>query len=264
MPFLVNENPDAGGLLVRTATFLIRLSGYFMFTIITLWIGLLPLLLMLYYTIFINPNKLVGILLLPVTALGTWIVGFFVFTILHSNFAVRLWLPSLQEGTFPHKSKDTILMALRLAADGIAKYWIKTLEWIPYVAPLLLYPWLLRRYGATIGKNVYIATDTRIDAPLTEIGDNTFVGNRAVIANHGNIGRDAFFGRVRIGRNCTIGYLSLIPPNVIIEDKVVVGVYTAVKMHSRLPKDSIWVGIPARQLERKNQDRKIDNEDDNA
>ncbi len=149
-------------------------------------------------------------------------------------------------------------MALRLAADGISKYWSKTLEWIPYLAPLFLYPWLLRQYGAKIGKNVYIATDTRIDAPLTEIDENTFVGNRAVIANHGNLGRNAFFGKVKIGKNCTIGYLSLIPPDVTMEDNVVVGVYTAVKMKSILPANSVWVGIPARRLEKKQDDEDND------
>ena len=246
---------------MRTITFLIRLAGYASFTAMSLWIGLLPLLMVLYYTFIISTDKFVTILLLPATSLLSWILGFFLFTIIHANFAVKLWLPSLEEGTHPHKSKKTILMALRLAADGISKYWIKTLEWIPYVAPLYLFPWTLRRYGAKIGRNVYIATDTRIDAPLTEIGDNTFVGNRAVIANHGNIGRDAFFGKVRIGKNCTIGYLALIPPNVTIEDKVVVGVYTAVKMNSKLPRGTIWVGIPARQLEKKNVVTEQDNKD---
>ncbi len=244
-------------LAMRTITFLVRFIGYVLLTIITLWVCLTPLLFILFYTI--NSNDLIYYLLLPLTLLITWIFGFFAFSILHPLLAVKPFLPPIKPGMYSHKDKLTILMALRLAADGISKYWLKTLEWIPYIGPLFLFPWLLRRYGAKIGKNVYIATDTRIDAPLTTIGSNTFIGNRAVIANHGNHGRKAFFGPVSIGKNCTIGYLSLVPPNVEIGDNVVLGVYSAFKMNSTIPSNTIWVGLPAKKLEK---NKKEDNSND--
>ncbi|MBI5534879.1 MAG: acyltransferase [Deltaproteobacteria bacterium] len=91
------------------------------------------------------------------------------------------------------------------------------------VEPILKQPfnlpkiWLLRAYGAKIGKNVYISVRVWIDPShlsLLTIEDDVLVGVEARIMMHEYRIREFRAGTVRLGKGCLIGGFSVIGPGV--------------------------------------------------
>ena len=82
--------------------------------------------------------------------------------------------------------------------------------------------------GAVIGKNV-TAIDSFIDTAfpwLIEIGDNTVLTGTSVLAHDASMHPDTGYSRIgltSIGRDCFIGYGSIIMPGVKIGDGAVIG-----------------------------------------
>ena len=110
---------------------------------------------------------------------------------------------------------------------------------------------MLRRYGVKIGKHVYISTEIRIDGvPLISIGENCFIGPRAVIGAHVSLhGSRLMFLPVKIGNNCVLGHLSVTTPGCVLEDSSILGAYSGLLPNSHLPTGTTWIGTPARQIE---------------
>ncbi len=218
---------------------------------LSLLIALLPFTLFLYY-ILVKSQNLLLFVTLPLTISFFWLLGFFIFVIVHSKLVVPLLLPTVKVGEYPINSSLARRYFLRLSADNIAKYWVKTLEWIPFLAQLHLYSFMLKQYGVRIGKRVYIATETRIDAlPLVEIGDDTFIAPRAVIGVHINHhGTNILFKPVKIGKKCFIGQNSVVTPGAILEDGAILGAYSVIKLNTRIPASEVWAGLPAKPLKK--------------
>jgi serine acetyltransferase len=108
----------------------------------------------------------------------------------------------------------------------------------------------LKMIGCTIGKNVVLSADEWIFDPyVTEIGDNTTIGARAMILGHIGEGH-LLIKKVKIGKNVLIGSDSLIMPGAIIEDNVVVGAKSLVLKDQRLKKGKVYAGIPAKEIKK--------------
>lgn len=205
---------------------------------------------MLTYYLFIvmQSNEWLLFFTLPIGIPLLWLIGFFIYVILHAKIIVSLILFDIPIGEYSLDSDKTKIYALRLSADNIGKYWIKSLEWIPYLAQLLLYSWMLKRYGVKIGKKVYIGTEARIDAlPLVSIGESSFIGPRAVIGAHfSRNGSNLLFKPVKVGKRCFVGHNSVLIPDVEMQDDSVLGGYSGVLMGTVIPAGETWVGFPAR------------------
>ncbi len=106
---------------------------------------------------------------------------------------------------------------------------------------------VIRLFGGKVGRDVYF--QGHVTEPyFLEIGDYTVVGDQAKIFTHiadkpGKI----LFGRVKIGKNCLIGYGALVMPRSKIKDYVIIGAYSIVPKGSVLDK-GIWVGSSARKI----------------
>ena len=189
---------------------------------------------------------------LPLGVAFFWLIGFFIFITIHGRVMVRIVLPNIPEGSAPMLSNINKIYSLRLSADNIAKYWAKSLEWIPFLAQLVLYKQMLRAYGVKIGKNVYIATETRIDGvPLIEIGDDVFIGPRATIGAHINFkGGNIKYKKVKVGNGCFIGASSVLTPGCQIGDRSIVGGVTVLLLNTIVPPDETWVGQPGKFLKK--------------
>jgi len=89
---------------------------------------------------------------------------------------------------------------------------------------------LYRRVGIKIGKNVSIfGTNLDIFFPeLIEIGDNSIIGNNVTILTHEFLVGKWKKGRVKIGKNVTIGTMSLVLPGIEIGDGATVAAYSLV------------------------------------
>jgi acetyltransferase-like isoleucine patch superfamily enzyme len=206
----------------------------------------------------IQGEELIFYVTLPFGVPFLWLVGFFIYVILHAKIIVSIILPKIQPGEYPLNSSQTRIYVLRLSADNLAKYWVKSLEWISFFAQIFLYPFMLKRYGVKMGKNVYVSTETRIDGlPLIEIGDNSFIGPRAVIGAHINHhGSNLLFKPVKIGNRCFIGFNSVVTPGAEFGDDSILGGYSVVLLDAKIPSGEVWVGLPARLL--KNSKKKED------
>jgi len=137
--------------------------------------------------------------------------------------------------------------SLRLSADNTAKYWVKSLEWIPFFSQLFLLGFMLRQYGVKIGKRVYFATETRIDGiPLIEIGEDCFIGPRAIIGAHINLrGGKIRYKNTKVGKRCFIGHSSVLTPGDEVGDDGILGAYSVMLPDTKIPEGETWVGLPA-------------------
>lgn len=234
--------------------FLFIITFYFLLTIVTIIISLLPLTL---YAFFVLQQKnIFYFITFPLFGILLWLVSFLIFVTLHGRVIVKISLPKIKEGSYPLKSSQNLIYSIRLSADNIAKYWCKTFEIIPFITQLYLNKFFLKAYGVKIGKNAYISTEVRIDGiPLIEFGDNIFIGPRAIIGAHINHGGDQLGGNilyrgVKIGNNCFIGNNAAIIPGVKMGDNSVLGAMSVVLLDTEIPSNETWVGMPAKMIKK--------------
>lgn len=114
---------------------------------------------------------------------------------------------------------------------------------------------LAREMGATIGKNCrFFSLHIFSEPRLVDIGENTIMSGNVVLLTHdGAIHSSAYielpdingyYGRISIGRNCFIGFGSIIMPNVRIGDNCIVCPGSVVI--ESFPENSVIRGNPAR------------------
>lgn len=109
---------------------------------------------------------------------------------------------------------------------------------------------IYRELGAKIGKNVSMF-GIRMDIffpELIEIGDNTLIGQDTMIITHEFLKGHWKRGRVKIGKNVTIGAMCLILPGVEIGDNVHVAAYSLV--NKNVPEGKFVGGVPAKEIRR--------------
>jgi non-ribosomal peptide synthetase-like protein len=155
-----------------------------------------------------------------------------------------------------------ILMGLRSKEDEIPIPSLRLWKWYhydglllfvgnvfgPFLRNMSLFNVFLRLMGAKVGRNVIINTTKIYDHDLLEIGDNTIIGGDVIIIAHVAERRMLVRRRVTIGKNVTIGQLSSVLPGARIGDNVTIGAHTLVPKNAVIPSDTVWGGVPARQL----------------
>lgn len=195
---------------------------------------------------------IISYFLLPIGVPFFWLVGFFIFVTIHGRVLVKIVLPTIPEGTFSILSEENKIYSLRLSADNIAKYWCKSLEWIPFLSQLFLYKQSLQSYGVKFGKNAYLATETRIDGvPLIEVGDNFFIGPRGVLGAHINLkGGEIMYKKLKIGNNCFVGSLSVLTPGCSMGDNSILGGVSITLPDTHIPENETWIGMPAKAIKK--------------
>jgi non-ribosomal peptide synthetase-like protein len=108
----------------------------------------------------------------------------------------------------------------------------------------------LRLNGARIGKRVYVNSLFISDHNLLEIGDGTVIGGEVHLSGHTVEGGLVKTGRVRLGRDVTIGLGSVIDIGVTVGARCQVGALSLVPKHTTLEPDTVYAGIPVRRLDR--------------
>jgi len=109
-----------------------------------------------------------------------------------------------------------------------------------------------RLFGMKIGKNALVGGVIK-DPCVTKFGNNTTMGEYAIIYGHiHNYSEGTItIKNVEIGNNCIIGAGAIIMPGAKVEDGVTIAAGAVVTQNQVLKKGSTYVGIPAKELKRK-------------
>lgn len=197
------------------------------------------------YLLMISVNDFLLWLIIAMFLPILYFISSIAFGIIHSQIICRLFLPKIQPGRYYHGSDLAQLYGVTIVSPGIFKSMLKAFSFIPHLYSMFLAKFL-RLYGLNVGKNVYLSSGTMIDSHLVTIGDNCFIGLRAIIAAHVTENQYLTIAAVKIGRNVTIGGNTIIAPGAEIGDNSVIGVNSLVTKGQKIPPNTIYAGTPAR------------------
>jgi acetyltransferase-like isoleucine patch superfamily enzyme len=107
----------------------------------------------------------------------------------------------------------------------------------------------LRLNGATLGKRVYVNSLFVSDHNLLEFGDDVVIGGEVHLSGHTVEGGVVKTGRVRLGRDVTIGVGAVIDIGVTVGDGCKVGALSVVPKHTTLEPGATYGGIPVRRID---------------
>jgi len=149
----------------------------------------------------------------------------------------------IKEGRYYVYSTEAIKWANYNSLILIVRYTcINFLRVTPFIA---LFHWMM---GAKIGKNVQINTAVIGDSCFLEIGDNTVVGGDVTLVAHVAEHDTLVIKKVKIGKNVTLGIMTIIMPGVEIGDNVMIAANSVLIKDTKVPSNTVWGGIPACQL----------------
>ncbi len=90
-----------------------------------------------------------------------------------------------------------------------------------------------------------------LDCPLVDIEEDALLGIECLVTAHYETADGIRVGRVKIGRNATVGMRAVVLPGVTVEDDAIVAASALVPSGRRIPSGETWAGIPARRLARR-------------
>lgn len=123
--------------------------------------------------------------------------------------------------------------------------------------PVPLMRLLFQALGAKLGANTY-SSGIILDPIFVEVGDNTLIGQYALIVPHVIEGERLAHYPVRIGNNVTIGAGATVLSGVSVGDNAIVSTGAVVKKGTRIGPGEIWGGIPARLIGQRGADTALE------
>lgn len=105
-----------------------------------------------------------------------------------------------------------------------------------------------RMMGMKVGARVQINTKIIADSNLIEIGDDSIIGGDVTLVAHSAERGQLITAPVKIGKRVTVGLLVVIFPGCEIGDGAVIAAGAVLQKDTKIPPNTIWGGIPARQL----------------
>jgi len=192
---------------------------------------------------YLNFSYLSHLFLFSISLAATYLLLVFSMMISSALF-IRVFRVRYKEGDYGSTIKDKISFKFILS---YALYFptYKVIDFLN-ISPIKVV--FLKMIGCQIGKNVVLAGDEWIFDPyVTEIGDNTTIGGRSIIAGHIGEGH-LIVKKITIGKNVLVGGECFIMPGVIIEDNVIVGAKSLVLKDQILEKGKFYAGVPAKEI----------------
>jgi acetyltransferase-like isoleucine patch superfamily enzyme len=236
----IHSKPIGKSIFLLIVTFIIFSLGFFP----SIFFGLI----LLYYFAF---NQLWQFLLLPFIAYF-FLILFIVSQLMISGVIVRIFKIRYEPGEYQYSLKDKnsfrwmIICTIYTPGRKILEIFIiGRIKNIYY-----------RLMGMKIGKNTLVGGAIK-DPCVTEFGDNTTMGEYAVVYGHmHNYEKGTLtISPVKVGNNCIIGAGAIIMPGSIIEDNVVVAAGALVTKNQVLRKGKMYGGIPAKEIVKTNKDK---------
>ena len=106
-------------------------------------------------------------------------------------------------------------------------------------------PWVLRMFGAHIGRGCYLDMTDITEFDCVTVGDFSVLNQQSALQTHLYEDRVMKVGRVRIGEGVTIGASATVLYDTHVADFARLGPLTLVMKGESIPSHSEWVGAPA-------------------
>lgn len=152
------------------------------------------------------------------------------------------YLP-LPEGDIAPNSTEEFVYHVYLLFYLILFYPIMRSGFVP--VPLMRIVYL--SLGARLGRNTY-SSGILLDPPFIQIGDNTIVGQYALLVPHVIEGSKLAHEPICVGSNVTIGAHAIVLSGVRIDDNAMVAAGAVVTKGTHICRGEVWGGVPARRL----------------
>lgn len=141
-------------------------------------------------------------------------------------------------GAWRWASYNALTLVLRFSFAN----WIRVTPFLPLYHRLM---------GMKVGAGVQINTSVVADQNLVSIGDGSVIGGDATIVAHAAERGKLVTAPVRIGRNVTIGLMSVVFPGCDIGDGAVIAAGAVLSKGTKVAPGEIWAGVPARRVGRR-------------
>ncbi len=115
------------------------------------------------------------------------------------------------------------------------------------IFPLPLMRVIYIALGARLGDNTY-SSGIILDPPYIEIGENTIIGQYALLIPHVMEGKRLAHYCIKIGNNVTVGAHSVVMAGVTIDDNSIIGVGAVVPKGTHIGAGEVWGGVPAKKI----------------
>lgn len=177
-----------------------------------------------------------GVLLLLAGILFLYVYGILIYRIFMAVFPLRA-------GNIENGSGQEFVYHVYLLFYLMLFYPIMRSGFMP--APLMRAFYLA--IGTRLGKNTY-SQGIILDPPFVEIGNNSVVGQYALLVPHVIEGERLAHYPIRVGNNVTIGAHAVVLSDVVIGDGAIVATGAIVTKGTRIGEGEVWGGVPARRL----------------
>lgn len=176
------------------------------------------------------------------------IIAGFIICYAYAILIFRLFLHffPLREGEIKQNSREEFIYHIYLLFFLLIFYPIMR-SGIP---PLPLMRLIYLGLGAKLGDNTY-SSGIILDPIFVEAGNNTLIGQYALIVPHALENEKLGHYRIRLGNNVTIGAHAVVLAGVTIEDNALVATGAVVTKGTHIAEGEIWGGVPARCLRKK-------------
>ena len=161
-------------------------------------------------------------------------------------FRLFLAVAPLREGEIPSGSAQEFVYHVYLLFFLTLFYPVMRSGFVPVPLMRLFYLAL----GARLGANTY-SSGILLDPMFIHLGDNTLVGQFALLVPHVIEGEKLAHYPIQVGHNVTIGAGAIVLSGVTIGDDAIVSTGAVVTKGSRIGAGEIWGGVPAKLLGRK-------------
>lgn len=164
---------------------------------------------------------------------------------LYAILAYRLFMARfpLRTGEIPGRSGQEFIYHVHLLFFLVLFYPVMRSGLVPVPLMRLFYQAL----GARLGYNSYSA-GILYDPLFITLGDNTLVGEGALLVPHAVEGEALAHQPIRLGNNVTIGAYAIVFGGAEIGDGAIVAAGTVVRKGERIGPGEVWGGMPGRKL----------------
>jgi len=179
------------------------------------------------------------ILLFPFMYLGAGVLGTFIM-VLFKWMVIGKYKPSRKPLWSNYVWRSELVTGLY--ENFLVLFFLNMLTGTPYVK----YP--LRMLGCKIGKRVCIYTTQITEFDLVKMGDHSVVNDNCTLQTHLFEDRVMKMSFVDIGNGCSVGGMSVVLYDSVMEDRSVLEPLSVLMKSETLPANTVFIGAPAEKL----------------